>query len=65
MEREEGEGGACLVVLEFKISLNSKFLFLKGLLMVLMGADGFWVAAALVDTVLSILLVLPDYSILC
>ena len=60
--RCRGRGrGACLVVLEFQISLNSNFLLLKGFLMVLMGADNFLVAAALVDAVLSVLLVLPDF----
>ena len=52
------------MVLKFQISLNSNLLLLKAFLMVLMGADNFLVAAALVDSVLSVLLLLPDYSIL-
>ena len=53
------------MVLGFQISLNSNFLLLKGFLMVLMGADAFLVVvAALVEAVLSVLLVMPDYSIL-
>ena len=63
MERE-GAGGACLVVLKFQISLNSNFLLLKEFLMVLMRAYNFLVEAALVDAVISVLLVLPNYSIL-
>ena len=49
------------MVLKCQISLNSNLLLLKGFLMVLMGANNFLVAAALVDAVLSVLLVLPDF----